>query len=167
MSGSNTRAKYPAGSLCKLDVMKVTVFGKMMFRIILIFNLMFIVFSIVAAIANGTSLSWHWFANQYPGLLLWPTALGIVAFLSFRIKTLRVPFEDRSEVAEDVLSNLNKMHYQVVWEKPAWSVFKQKNKLKRIVPGFEDTCLVETAQKEFELTGYAEDLRVLERLLAA
>ena len=145
--------------------MKAAVFGKMLFRIILIFNVMFIVFSIISEVVSGTGVSWNWFAAQYPALFLWPSGLAVIAFLSFRIKTMRITFDDRALTADHLLRILSKLKYEIVWEGPSWSVFKQKNKLKRIVPGFEDTCVVQSNSDDFELTGYAEDLKQVNRMI--
>jgi hypothetical protein len=70
-------------------------------------------------------------------------------------------------MAGKLLDVVKSLRYDLEKEQPSWSVFKVKSKSRRIFPGFEDTLLVHQASSAFEVTGYREDVRVIEKVLEA
>jgi len=141
--------------------MRVLIFGKHLVRIVLIFNAMFIAFSLIGRWTNGGRIEGSWFLSQYPDLLLWPTMAGLLAFWSLSICTINVKTRNRSRAADRVLRTTSALHYELVTERSGWAVFRIRSLQRRWLPGYEDTLLLRTRDDQFEITGYREDVRVI------
>jgi hypothetical protein len=145
--------------------MRLAVFGKMLLALVLLFNLLFILCTIVLALYSGKEIGWSWYFSQYPGLFLYPAACGTLTFLGFRLSTIRIRYENRVETAIRLLEIVKSLRYELEREQPSWSVFKVKSRLRRIFPGFEDTLLLHRGPAEFEVTAYREDSRVIQKAM--